>query len=70
MGQGSEHETGSEWLDGVRAALDALRTENVRLASGREQLALLTEGLRLEGELHTWLVQLAVQIDTAQVAWQ
>ncbi|MGV8910622.1 MAG: hypothetical protein ACOH1Y_16715, partial [Propionicimonas sp.] len=70
MSQGLEHGTGSELLAGVRTALATSHTAQVGPISGREQLALLTEGLRLEWQLHTWLVQLAVQIDTAQVAWQ
>ena len=63
------HETGSELLAGVSSALDTGRTGIVRLASGPEALTLLKEGLRLEGQLHTWLVQLSAQLDTAGVAW-
>ena len=62
-------ETGSEWLAEVRTALATLRTAEVRLASGPQQLNLLKEGLRLEGQLHTWLAQLSAQIDTGGVAW-
>ena len=69
MAKGLVHETGSELLAGVRTALATVRTAELGLASGLEQLALLREGLRLEGQLHTWLVQLAVQVDTAGVAW-
>ena len=67
MAEGLVHETGSELLAGVCTAVATLRTAELGLASGLEQLALLREGLRLEGQLHTWLVQLAAQVDTAQV---
>ena len=69
MAEGLVRETGSEWLAEVRTALATLRTAQVRLASGPQQLALLKEGLQVEGQLHTWLAQLSAQIDTAEVAW-
>ena len=69
MAEGMVHEAGSELLAEVRTALATLRTAQVRLASGPQQLNLLKEGLQVEGQLHTWLVQLAAQIDTAEVAW-
>ena len=70
MAEGLVHDAGSEWLAGVRAALATLRIADVRLATGPEQLELIKEGLRLEGQLHTWLGQLAAGVDTAGVAWQ
>ncbi len=64
------HETGSDWLSDVRAALATLRSAQVQLAAGPEKLNLLKEGLQLEGQLHTWLAQLCAHVDAAEVAWQ
>ena len=68
MVEGLVHETGSELLAGVSSVLDTGRTGIVRLASGPEALTLLKEGLQLEGQLHTRLVQLSAQLDAAGVA--
>lgn len=64
------HESGSELLADVRAALARLHTAHVRRAAGSEKLSLLKEGLQLEGQLHTWLAQLSAHVDAAELAWQ
>jgi hypothetical protein len=70
MAQGVDERVGSGQLAGLSAAVADVVLDEQLFLSGRGQLELLEEGLRLEARLHTWLARLAARIDVAEVAWQ
>ena len=70
MAQGVDERTGSSLLTGLRAAVADLVDAGPQLLTGREQLAQLAEGLRVEARLHSWLAAQAAKVDAAEVAWQ
>jgi hypothetical protein len=63
------HLADSELLAVIDAALDALLDDRVRLATEREQLALLATSLRVDARLRAWQASLAASVELTGAAW-